>query len=232
VTILLLALAMQTGVKPLTLAAGQGNLYAAHGSDFPKVGWVASKPLPVSSSPQFAGPMSGVIPVGTAVEVGSLGTPVPRGGEPGVLDEVLVLSLGPGPMHRAGYVLARGVPVFETILARCTPSVVVFSTVVGSRFVEGIDGMVLDLEVWVRPAGVVPRLVAAGTNGPQTLRALSLDRGAAVALAGEVVVLAGDGSEVWRSPRGERWTLDGAVGGDVRVAGPTGSRQIIRVPAI
>lgn len=227
--ILLFVLAMQAGVRPLTFAPGQGSLYAAHGNDFPKVGWVVSAQLPVSSSPQLAGPMSGVIAVGTAVEVGSLGTTVPRGGENGVLDEVFVLSLGPGPMHRAGYVLARGLPVFETIVARCAPSVVVFSTVVGSRFVEGTEGMVLDLEIWVRSGTALPRLVVAGTNLP-ALQTLNLQPGAAVALGGEVVVLAGDGSEVWRSPDGERWVLDGATGQGVRVRGPAGSPLVVRVP--
>lgn len=224
---LLVLVAMQGEARSLTLAAGQASLYAAHAQDFPKVGWVAGRELAVSSSPQLSGPMSGVLAGGAAVEVGGLGTPVPRGGSPGVLDEVLMLSLGPGPFHRAGYVLARGVPVFETIVARCSPTVVVFSSVVGSRFVPGTEGMVLDLEVWVRKAEGTPRLVIAGVNHAPPLKGLSLGPGAAVAVGGEVVVLDGDGTEVWRSPAGERWTLGGATSRGVHVSGPGGVERVV-----
>jgi hypothetical protein len=229
VTLFLLLAALAGEGRPLTLAPGQGNLYTAHWRDFPKVGWVASGELPVSSSPQLAGPMAGVVGKGSTVEVGGLGTPVPQPGSLGVLEEVLVLSLGEGPLHRAGYVLARGVAVFETIVARCSPSVVVFATVVGSRFVEGVSGMVLDLELWVRRGDALPSLVLAGTNQPP-LETLPLSRGAAVALGGQVVVLDGQGSPVWRSPAGESWVLEGASGQEVRVRGASGASVAIGVP--
>ncbi len=228
-TLLLLLAALGGEGRPLTLAPGQGNLYTAHWRDFPKVAWVATADLPVSSSPQLAGPMAGVIAKGATVEVGGLGTPVPRPDAPGVLDEVLVLSLGAGPMHRAGYAVARGVAVFETVVARCSPSVVVFATVVGSRFVEGVSGMVLDLELWVRRGDALPSLVLAGTNQPP-LETLTLARGAALALGGQVVVLDGQGSPVWRSPAGEAWSLAGARGQGVQVRGASGALRVVEVP--
>jgi len=223
-------MALEAGARSLTLAAGQGSLFAAHWQDFPKVGWVVSAALPVSSSPQLAGPMSGVFEPGATIEVGSVGTPVPRASESGVLDEVLVLSLGPGPLHRAGYALARGVPVFETIVVRCAPDTVVFATVVGSRFVAGVEGMVLDLELWARHGAGRPTPVLAGTNHPP-LQALALEGGAAVALGGEAVVLGADGAVVWRSPAGERWALDGASGRHVRLRGATGATLVVEVPS-
>ncbi len=227
---LLLAAALAGEPRLLTLAAGQGNLYSAHWQGFPKVGWVVGEPLPVNASPQFAGPMSGVIQPGSAIEVGAIGSPLPRAGEPGVLDEVIVLSLGPGPLHRSGYAPARGVPVLETLLAHGAPGVVVFATVVGSRFVEGVDGMVLDLEIWVRQGEGLPRLVLAAPNHPP-LETATFDGGIAVALGGQVAVLAADGSLVFRSPAGERWTVERAEGRQVHVQSAAGARHVVEVPS-
>lgn len=227
--LVLLSLALDAGPLSLTLAAGQGNLYTAHWRDFPKVGWVVGAPLPVNSSPQLAGPMAGVLEAGARLEVGGVGTPVPRAAEPGVLDEVLVLSLGPGPLHRAGYALARGVPVFETMVARCAADAVVFATVVGSRLVDGVEGMVLDLELWVRHGNDPPTLLLAGANRPP-LATLGVPGGVAIALGGAAVVLDAGGAVVWRSPDGEAWVLDGVSGRQVRLRGAAGQSLLVDVP--
>jgi len=224
-----LAIAQAGSTVPLTLATDQESLYVAHAKDFPKVGWVVAKKVPVSNSTQLGGKLIGVLPVGTQVEIAGLAGLVASSTTPGAMDEVVAIPLGTGEIRSAGYLRARGVAIVETALGRTAGGTFVFATVVGRRLVANIRGMVLDVEVWAKPAGEPPRLVLSGPNVGPRLAAMAADR-LAVSLAGTVVVLEADGSEMWRSPSHEAWSLVEAADSSFVVMGPDGSTLTVPEP--
>ena len=216
-------LAAQIGLMQ-PLAAGQQSLYAQHMDGFPKAAWVVDDDVPVNSSPQLDGRLAEVLHRGDFLQVAGLGTPVLHAGVPGGLDAVVAVPLGKGAMRRAGYLVARHVAVLESLLGKCSGDAVVFASVTGARRIQGVDGFVLDIAVWLRTGEGVPARVL---DGPDTAPGLAffegVKGGAAVGLDGRVVVLGPAGEVVWRSPEGQRFVLDGAAGGGFRVTGPEGS---------
>ena len=221
-----LTLAAQIGmIQPL--APGQRSLYAAHIEGFPKAAWVVDEHVPASSSPQLEGPLMGLLHKGTFEEVAGLGTPVLHVGVRGGMDSVLAVSMGQGVPPRAGYVVARHLAVVETFLGHCSPAVAVFASVTGGRLLPGVKGFVLDVSVWERRGEGVPTLVLSGPNTAPGLRFVQgAGGGAAVGLDGLVVVLDVDGNEVWRSPAGRRFVLEGPSSHGFRVSGPGGEATV------
>ena len=222
-------LAAAAAGQPLVLAPGQESLYRAHVADFPKAGWaVAEGGAPVSSSPQLGGRMLDLLPAGTPVEVAGLGTAVPRPERNGALDEVFAVPVQDDPQRPAGFVQARNLAVLETMLGRCGPGGFLFTTVLGSEMVTGVEGLVLTLAVWVKRDDGTPERVLQGANRPPGLEVLfPPDGGAAVTLDGAVALLSPAGRVSWRSPAGQTWSVVGNEGGGVAVAGPAG-RLVLR----
>jgi hypothetical protein len=225
---LVLAIAQAGTTVPLTLAPDQESLFLAHANDFPKAGWVVAKDIPVSSSTQLGGRMAGVLRVGTQVEIAGVAGIVSSGMASGVMDEVVAIPLSSGEIRSAGYFPARGVAIVETGLGRTGGGAFLFATVVGRRLVTHVTGMVLDLEVWVKAGAEPPRLVISGPNIASRLTVMMTAGQVAVSLAGAVVVLASDGTERWRSPNEEVWSLAGVDGSTFAVMGPGG--RVATVP--
>lgn len=207
------------------LAAGQQSLYEQHVDGFPKAAWVVDDDVPVNTSPQLDGHLAEVLHKGDFQQVAGLGTPVLHSGVFKGLEAVVAVPLGAGgARRRPGYLVASHIAVFETLLGHCSPGDVLFASVTGARRIAGVDGFVLDVSVWLRRGEGVPSRVLSGPNSAPGLAFFAgTDGGAAVGLDGRVVVLGRDGAEVWRSPAGPRFVLNGQGSAGFEVTGPDGT---------
>jgi hypothetical protein len=226
-SLLLLAAALPAQTS-LVLAPGQAALYQNHVEGFPKAGWVVGQPLALAGSPNLTGRLLEIVPVGKQLEVAGVMQPIAEAGKPFLLGEVLAVPAGVERLtRRAGYCLARGVPVFETLLARWAPDVALFATVVGQVRSDGVRGMVLEVEIWARRGDELPSLVASGPNLPAgPLLRVGSTGGAALELGGVVFVVDRKGARLWRSPAGETWHLGRTAPDGFVVVGPGGERTI------